>query len=204
MLDKVELKEYLEGVFSKGKLKLDVDIKPFIFDQRLEIRLKEDRTICPRCFIDSNFFKKRYNSKYPDYTISFDIINKATYKTLLLDELKIDCNIPEEVARGIYDCLMFRKKISVSYVAEIFKGKRNYSGCFVDFDGCVFADKDFYKCIQNAKGALALHLEGMLEDGDPLPIPKYWGRNEEDKEEDEESYLVLIETEIKLEELRVK
>lgn len=202
MLNNVELKEYLDDVFSKGKLKLDVDIESN-GDCTLCVRLKDEKKlkkikgIEPRCFIDFIYFGETYDSPKEDYIINFNIANES-YTKLSLENLKIGCNTPEKVAQCIYGFFTGKKGFPVSYVAEIFKGKKNYSGCFLDFDGCVFADKDFYKCIQRAKGALALHLEGMLEDGDSLPVPKYWVRNKQDKEGGEESYLVLIETEIKI------
>lgn len=176
MLNNVELKNYLEKFFDEKKLKLDIKST-----EDCQLRVKFMDKIC---LIHFNYF-----SEIVSYTLTYNYGSIFKHK---------DYTNPDDLAKGILDWFTGKMGIPVSYVAEIFKGKKNYSGCFVDFDGCVFADKDFYKCIQRAKGALALHLEGMLEDGEPLPIPKYWERNERDKEEGEESYLVLIETEIKL------
>lgn len=42
---------------------------------------------------------------------------------------------------------------------------------FPDFPGCVTAGNTLEGALAAAKEALALHLDGLLEDGDPLPNP---------------------------------
>ena len=44
---------------------------------------------------------------------------------------------------------------------------------FPDLPGCVSAGQDETSAIINAHEALALHLTGMVEDGDPLPPPSH-------------------------------
>lgn len=47
----------------------------------------------------------------------------------------------------------------------------DYGVSFPDFLGCVSAGLTHTEALVLAKEALALHIEGMLEDGDPLPEP---------------------------------
>ena len=42
---------------------------------------------------------------------------------------------------------------------------------FPDFPGCVSAGKTLEEALAGAKDSLALHVDGLLEDGDPLPDP---------------------------------
>jgi predicted RNase H-like HicB family nuclease len=44
-----------------------------------------------------------------------------------------------------------------------------YDVTFVDLPGCVSQGKDLEDALRMAKEALALHLGGMMADGDPLP-----------------------------------
>lgn len=46
-----------------------------------------------------------------------------------------------------------------------------YSAFFPDLPGCAAAGDSITECFEDAHGALALHLAGMIEDGDPLPTP---------------------------------
>jgi predicted RNase H-like HicB family nuclease len=46
-----------------------------------------------------------------------------------------------------------------------------FSGFFPDLPGCAAAGDTIETCHADAQAALALHLAGMIEDGDPLPDP---------------------------------
>lgn len=61
---------------------------------------------------------------------------------------------------------------TVVYVA-IVEGseKEGYSAFFPDLPGCVTASDSMVELIADARDALALHLEGLIEDGEPLPSP---------------------------------
>ncbi|RZJ42069.1 MAG: HicB family protein [Brevundimonas sp.] len=61
---------------------------------------------------------------------------------------------------------------TVVYVA-IVEGSETegYSAFFPDLPGCVTASDSMVELIADARDALALHLEGMIEDGDILPPP---------------------------------
>jgi predicted RNase H-like HicB family nuclease len=59
-----------------------------------------------------------------------------------------------------------------SYIALIRKDSGSDFGVdFPDFAGCVTAGRDLEEARRMAAEALALHVEGMQEDGDPLPKP---------------------------------
>lgn len=59
-----------------------------------------------------------------------------------------------------------------SYIALLRKDPdSDYGVEFPDFPGCVTAGKDLEEARGLAEEALAFHIEGMLEDGAPLPEP---------------------------------
>ncbi len=55
------------------------------------------------------------------------------------------------------------------YLVIYEKGKRNYSGFLPDVPGCISTGKSLDLMRDMMREALELHLEGMAEDGDPLP-----------------------------------
>jgi predicted RNase H-like HicB family nuclease len=48
---------------------------------------------------------------------------------------------------------------------------RGFSAWFPDFAGCVTASDTLDDICDNAREALELHIEGMLEDGEEIPTP---------------------------------
>ncbi len=59
-----------------------------------------------------------------------------------------------------------------AYIALIRKdGNSDYGVDFPDFPGCVTAGRSLDEARRMAAEALALHVDGMLEDGDALPAP---------------------------------
>jgi predicted RNase H-like HicB family nuclease len=59
-----------------------------------------------------------------------------------------------------------------NYIALIRKDPdTSYGMDFPDLPGCVSGGETLYAALENAREALVLHVEGMLEDGEPLPIP---------------------------------
>jgi predicted RNase H-like HicB family nuclease len=59
-----------------------------------------------------------------------------------------------------------------TYIALIHKdADSDYGVSFPDLPGCVSAGSTMDEAIANAKEALSLHIEGMLEDGDEVPPP---------------------------------
>lgn len=49
------------------------------------------------------------------------------------------------------------------------KGPRNYSAYVPDLPGCVFTASTWEELQETASRAIEFHIEGMLENGDPVP-----------------------------------
>ena len=47
----------------------------------------------------------------------------------------------------------------------------NYAAFSPDVPGCVATGDDVDECIAQMRDALDFHLEGLVEDGDPIPEP---------------------------------
>ena len=59
-----------------------------------------------------------------------------------------------------------------NYVAVIHKDRKSDFGVsFPDFPGCISAGNTLNEAKDMAQEALALHIEGMREDGEPIPSP---------------------------------
>ena len=60
----------------------------------------------------------------------------------------------------------------VNYIAIVHKeAKSDFGVSFPDFPGCVTAGQTVDEAKDLAQEALALHINGMVEDGDHLPFP---------------------------------
>ena len=58
----------------------------------------------------------------------------------------------------------------MEYIAYLHKEKKtDYGVSFPDFPGCITAGKTLEEARRNAVEALALHIEGLLEDGEEIP-----------------------------------
>jgi len=57
------------------------------------------------------------------------------------------------------------------YAVVIEKAKLNYSSYVPDLPGCIATGQTIPEVEQQIRDAIELHLEGMREDGDPIPIP---------------------------------
>ncbi|ADI00957.1 type II toxin-antitoxin system HicB family antitoxin [Syntrophothermus lipocalidus] len=57
------------------------------------------------------------------------------------------------------------------YLVVIEKGSDNYSAYLPDVPGCVAAGRTPEETLQLLAEALELHLEGLKEDGLPIPTP---------------------------------
>jgi predicted RNase H-like HicB family nuclease len=57
------------------------------------------------------------------------------------------------------------------YVMIIEPGERNYSAYLPDLPGCVATGKTIEEVRQRMREAIELHLEGLREDGLPIPQP---------------------------------
>ena len=59
-----------------------------------------------------------------------------------------------------------------NYIAIVHKeAKSDFGVSFPDFHGCITAGKNIDEAKDMAQEALSLHIQGMLEDGDQLPVP---------------------------------
>ena len=60
----------------------------------------------------------------------------------------------------------------VEYIAYLHKdGKSDFGVSFPDFPGCITAGKTLDEARRLAPQALALHIQGMIEDGEAVPQP---------------------------------
>ena len=57
------------------------------------------------------------------------------------------------------------------YAVIIERGPNNLSAYIPDLPGCVTTGKTLEEIECNIREAVELHLEGMLEDGEPIPEP---------------------------------
>jgi predicted RNase H-like HicB family nuclease len=55
------------------------------------------------------------------------------------------------------------------FLIIIEKAEHNYAAYVPDLPGCVTTGKTLDEVRQNIREAIALHLEGMLQDGEPIP-----------------------------------
>ena len=59
-----------------------------------------------------------------------------------------------------------------NYIAIVHKeAKSDFGVSFPDFLGCITAGKNIDEAKDMAQEALALHIQGMYEDGEQLPVP---------------------------------
>ncbi len=61
------------------------------------------------------------------------------------------------------------------YLVVIEKANSNYSAYLPDVPGCVATGRTIEEVKQNIEEALKMHLEGLAEDGLPIPEPKAEG-----------------------------
>ena len=60
----------------------------------------------------------------------------------------------------------------MDYIAYLHKdGKSDFGVSFPDFPGCITAGRTLEKARRLAPEALALHIQGMIEDGETIPQP---------------------------------
>ena len=60
------------------------------------------------------------------------------------------------------------------YAVVIEKGERNYSAYVPDLPGCVSVGDTLDEVKAEIREAIAFHLEGMRQDGAPIPPPSSW------------------------------
>ncbi len=57
------------------------------------------------------------------------------------------------------------------FAVVIEKGPNNYSAYVPDLPGCVSTGATLTEIEKNIREAIEFHIEGMIEDGDPIPEP---------------------------------
>jgi predicted RNase H-like HicB family nuclease len=57
------------------------------------------------------------------------------------------------------------------YAVVIERGPGNLSACVPDLPGCIATGQTLEEIESNIREAIELHLEGMAEDGEPIPEP---------------------------------
>ena len=60
----------------------------------------------------------------------------------------------------------------MKYAVIIEKAENTYSAYVPDLPGCVATGKTREETVQNMRQAIAFHLEGLREDGIPIPDPQ--------------------------------
>jgi predicted RNase H-like HicB family nuclease len=58
-----------------------------------------------------------------------------------------------------------------SYLVVIERGERNYAAYVPDLPGCVVTARSREETIERMREAIALHLDGLRADGEPIPEP---------------------------------
>lgn len=57
------------------------------------------------------------------------------------------------------------------YLVILAKGRRNYSAYSPDVLGCIAVGDTFEECKASMESALQAHIEWMISDNDPIPVP---------------------------------
>jgi predicted RNase H-like HicB family nuclease len=60
----------------------------------------------------------------------------------------------------------------MKYLVIIEKGENNYSAYSPDVAGCAATGKTVEDTLETMKSALEFHFEGLIEDGENIPLPK--------------------------------
>lgn len=60
----------------------------------------------------------------------------------------------------------------MKYAVVIEKAENNYSAYVPDLPGCIATGKTKAEVTRNLREAIALHIEGLREDGLPVPEPQ--------------------------------
>lgn len=61
--------------------------------------------------------------------------------------------------------------MSRSYLVVIEQGERNFSAYVPDLPGCIVTGATREQTVERMREAIALHLDGLRADGDPIPEP---------------------------------
>jgi len=62
--------------------------------------------------------------------------------------------------------------MKTKFLVMIEQGDENFSAYSPDVQGCIASGKTVEETLVAMRGAIEFHLEGMLENGEPLPVPR--------------------------------
>ncbi len=62
--------------------------------------------------------------------------------------------------------------MKAKFLVIIEKGKGNYSAYSPDLPGCIATGKTVEKTLDEMRSAIQFHLEGIIENGDAVPVPR--------------------------------
>jgi len=60
----------------------------------------------------------------------------------------------------------------MKYLVIIEKGENNYSAYSPDILGCIATGKTVEEILETMREAIEFHFEGMIEEGEEIPMPK--------------------------------
>ena len=87
--------------------------------------------------------------------------------------------------------------MKAKFLLVVEKGQGNYSAFSPDLPGCIATGKTVEQTLDEMRSAIEFHLEGMIENGDPLPsrrtLANYISETDEISEND---ILTSVEAEI--------
>ena len=78
--------------------------------------------------------------------------------------------VSQSVMMSCDDVSNSRGKVPATYLLVILKTGTTFAAHFPDVPGCIATSTDLMKLKMLANDALVMHLEGILEDGDSLPV----------------------------------
>ena len=62
----------------------------------------------------------------------------------------------------------------MKYTVVFEKAPENYAAYVPDLPGCIATGSTRDEIERNIREAIAFHLDGLKEDGEPLPLPEAW------------------------------
>lgn len=87
--------------------------------------------------------------------------------------------------------------MKTKFLVVIERGDSNYSAYSPDVPGCVVAGVTVEETLVNMRSALEFHIEGMAEQGEPLPAPQtlnFYVQNTDEISSDDILAHVVIDT----------
>jgi predicted RNase H-like HicB family nuclease len=83
------------------------------------------------------------------------------------------------------------------FLVIVERGSTNYSAYSPDLPGCIASGKTIEETLDSMRSAIDFHIEGIIENGDPLPIPRTLSSYVNDTDEISDSdILTSVETDI--------